>query len=288
MPASLLASGPARIPFYRDTRFKNRRDGDAGMKHLQAVLIDIDGVLHVGLTPVPGAAEALRRLRRAGPKVAFLTNASRVPRGRLVAGLRAMGFEIADGEVRTAVLAARALIEQRGLRPFLFVHPDLRPDWEGISCDEPNAVVIGDAAETFKYPALNAAFRVLMRDPNVPLIAMGANRYYQAADGLNLDMGAFVAALEYASRRKAEFTGKPSAKFFEEALSAMGIEAEHAVMIGDDLENDIGAAQKVGLRGVLVRTGKFRTKDESDSQVHPHAIVDDFPAAVALLLQGLE
>ena len=258
------------------------------MKHLQAVLIDIDGVLHVGLTPVPGAAKALRRLRQAGLRVAFLTNATRLPHDRLVAGLRAMGFDIADSEVQTAALAARAVVEQRGLRPYLLVHPDLQPDWEGISRHEPNAVVVGDAAETLNYTALNAAFRVLMRGPNVPLIAMGANRYYQAADGLNLDMGAFVAALEYASRRKAEYTGKPSVKFFEGTLNAMGIAPDHAVMIGDDLENDIGAAQAVGLRGVLVRTGKFRSKDESDSRVHPSAIADDFPAAVTLLLQGME
>lgn len=250
----------------------------------EAVLIDIDGVLHVGLVPVPGAGSALLRLRGAGVKLKFLTNASRIPRHGLVSGLQAMGFEIRDDEILTAGLAARAIVEGRKLRPYLLIHPGLLPDWEGVSCEEPNAVVVGDARESFSYSALNAAFRVLISDVEAPLIALGANRYYQASEGLQLDMGAFVAALEYAVRRKAEYAGKPSSLFFENALRMLHVCAGRAVMIGDDIENDIGAAQQVGVRGILVRTGKYRPQDEIDQSIRADVVADNFPAAVDQIL----
>lgn len=250
-----------------------------------AVLIDIDGVLHVGATPVPGAVEALDRLRKAGLRLAFLTNTTRHTRQALVDSLSGMGFDIPPAEIQTAALAARAVVERRGLRPHLLIHPDLRRDWEGVSTDDPNAVVIGDAGDGFTYSALNQAFRVLMRDDAVPLIAMGANRYFRAEDGLSLDMGPFVAALEFAGRRQAEYTGKPAAAFFETALAALDVPAANAVMIGDDLENDVVAAQNAGLRGILVRTGKYRPQDEHHPQLHPQVVADDFVQAVRALLE---
>lgn len=259
---------------------------ESSMKMPEAVLVDIDGVLHVGLVPVPGASKALRRLRSAGLKLKFLTNASRISREGLVSGLQGMGFEVCEDEVLTAGLAARALVERRKLRPHLLIHPGLLRDWQGILCEQPNAVVVGDAREGFSYAALNAAFRVLMDDGNTALIALGANRYYQASEGLQLDMGAFVAALEYAVRRKAEYTGKPSPSFFKTALQALNVSGVNAVMIGDDLENDIGAAQRVGLRGILVRTGKYRSRDETDRRIHANFVADDFAAAVDQVLSG--
>lgn len=254
---------------------------------LRAVLIDIDGVLHVGQDPVRGAIAALRRLRDAGLRLAFLTNTTRRTRQVLVQSLSRMGFDIAPDEVQTAALAARAVVERRGLRPHLLVHPELMPDWAGIDRGEPNAVVVGDAGPGFTYDAMNAAFRVLMRDQSVPLIAMGANRYFRDDDGLSLDMGPFVTALEFAARRQAEYTGKPAAAFFETALATLDVPAAAAAMIGDDLENDVVAAQAVGLHGVLVRTGKYRPQDEQEPDSPAQAVADDFAAAVDHLLDRI-
>ncbi len=254
---------------------------------LAAVLIDIDGVLHVGAAPVSGAAAALQRLRDAGLRLAFLTNTTRRTRQALIESLDGMGFDIPPDEIQTAALAARAVVERRGLRPHLLIHPDLAPDWEGVRTDDANAVVIGDAGEGFTYAALNEAFRVLIRDDAVPLIAMGANRYFRATDGLSLDMGPFVAALEFAGRRQAEYTGKPAAAFFETAMAALDVPAANAVMIGDDLENDVVAAQDAGLHGILVRTGKYRPQDEQDPKLQPQTVADNFVEAVRGLLESI-
>ena len=247
----------------------------------RAVLIDLAGVLHVGDRPVPGAAAALQRLRASGLPLRFLTNTTRSPRQALVQLLHSMGLSVAPEEIQTAVRATAQLVRQRGLHPHYLVHPAIAEE-VGPSHPEPDAVVLGDAGEHFTFDALNRAFRLLQA--GCPLIAMARNRYFQEPDGLTLDLGAFVAALEYGAGVRAEVVGKPAAPFFLGALAELGVVPGEAVLIGDDLRDDIGGAQAVGIPGVLVRTGKFRPADESAGDIRAARVVDDFAAAVALLL----
>lgn len=248
-----------------------------------AVLIDLAGVLHVGSDAVPGAVEALARLRATGVPLRFLTNTTRSPREAIVALLHGLGFDVAAAEIHTAVHATRQLVDQRRLRPHYLIHPDIA-DEMGPSHPEPNAVVIGDAGPHFTFDGLNTVFRLLMQ--GLPLIAMARNRYFKETDGLTLDLGAFVAALEYAAGIEAEVVGKPAQPFFQGALQELGVEPAAAVLIGDDLHDDIGGAQRAGIAGILVRTGKFRPADETDGEVHPVRVVDDFAAAVSAIHGG--
>lgn len=247
----------------------------------QAVLIDLAGVLHTGDMPLPGAVAALARLRRSGLPLRFLTNTTRSPSASVIAKLQRMGFELHPGEVQTAVLATRKLVAMRGLKPHYLVHPDIAGEI-GPSSREPDCVVLGDAGTYFSYEALNVVFRMLMH--GLPLLAMARNRYFMEEDGLSLDMGAYVAGLEYSSGRPAEIVGKPAPSFFETALAELGVAAADAVLIGDDLADDIGGAQSAGIAGILVRTGKFRPEDEQHTLIQPQQVVDDFAAAVAALL----
>jgi HAD superfamily hydrolase (TIGR01458 family) len=247
----------------------------------QAILIDLAGVLHIDDEPLPGAAEALVALRASGLPIRFLTNTTRSPRSRIVAKLRQIGFAIEADEIQTAVLATQNLVRQRNLHPHYLVHPDITEEI-GNSHEAPDAVVLGDAGPHFDFASLNQVFRLLMR--GLPFIVMARNRYFMEKDGLTLDMGAFVAGLEYSSGRTAEVVGKPALPFFRAALDELGIAAERAVLIGDDLADDIGGAQAAGIPGILVRTGKFRATDEAHLEIRPAVIVDDFPAAVATLL----
>jgi len=249
----------------------------------QAILIDLAGVLHIDDEPIAGAADALADLRASGLPIRFLTNTTRSPRSRIVANLRQMGFEVEAEEILTAVLATRNLVRQRNLHPHYLVHPDIAEEI-GCSHAEPDAVVLGDAGHHFNFESLNRVFRLLMQ--GLPFIAMARNRYFMEIDGLTLDMGAFVAGLEYSSGRTAEVVGKPAIPFFHAALDELGIAPEQAVLIGDDLSDDIGGAQAAGIPGILVRTGKFRTTDEDHPLIRPALTLDDFPAAVARLLGG--
>lgn len=247
----------------------------------KAILIDLAGVLHTGDEALPGAVQSLARLRASGLALRFLTNTTRTPSKDLFARLQRMGFTLAAGEIQTAALAARTLVRQRRRRPLWLVHPDIAAEM-GESMTDPDIVVLGDMGTHFTYPILNRAFRLLME--GLPLMAMARNRYFMEPDGLSLDMGAFVAGLEYSAGVTAEITGKPAAAFFAAALAELGVSAGEAVLIGDDLGDDIGGAQRAGIPGILVRTGKFRPGDEAHPEIKPAAVVDDFTAAVDAII----
>lgn len=249
----------------------------------QAVLIDLAGVLHVGDSAIPGAVAAMRRLRASGLPLRFLTNTTRSPRSAIVAMLRRLDFDIAPEEVQTAVLATRHFVQSRWRAPHYLVHPDIA-DEVGPSSPTPDVVVLGDAGPHFTFDRMNTAFRLVMG--GLPLVAMAKNRYFKESDGLTLDMGAYVVALEFATGTQATVVGKPAAPFFLGALEELGVAPEHAVLIGDDLRDDIGGAQAAGIPGILVRTGKFRPGDDEDPDIRPRLVANDFAAAVEAILSA--
>jgi HAD superfamily hydrolase (TIGR01458 family) len=269
----------ARENPYRCTSvFKATAKASAAMA-IGGVLLDLDGVLYVGREPVPGATEALARLRTAALPLGFVTNTTRRSRRVIRADLAAMGFAIADDELFTPARAAREWIGAQGASPFLLIHPGLAEDFAGLPYGK-DAVVVGDAGDGFTYAALNEAFRLLIA--GAPLLALATNRYFRDADGLSLDAGPFVAALEHASGTRALLFGKPAPAFFQAALSALGRRAEESVMIGDDVEADVNGAIAAGLAGILVRTGKYRPGD--DTRIDPRGtVVDDVAAAVGFV-----
>ncbi|XP_030131407.4 phospholysine phosphohistidine inorganic pyrophosphate phosphatase isoform X2 [Taeniopygia guttata] len=170
-----------------------------------------------------------------------------------------MGFDVSAAQVTAPAPAACRLLRERGLRPHLLVHDDLVPEFAEINKTNPNCVVLGDAAENFTYANLNEAFRLLIGMEKPVLISLGKGRYYKETDGLKLDVGAYMKALEYACDVQAEVVGKPAKTFFESALAELGVPPEQAIMIGDDIVNDVGGAQQCGMRALQVRTGKYRS-----------------------------
>ncbi len=250
------------------------------MAGFRGVLLDIDGVLYVGAEPLPGAREAVGRLRAAGTPLRFLTNTTRRPRRIIRQAVAAMGFEIDDAELFTPAAAARDWLRAQGLSPFLLIHPALGEDFAGLPAGE-DAVVIGDAGDEFTYAHLNHAFRLVM--DGAPLLALAVNRYFRETDGLSLDVGAFVAALEFATGTKARVLGKPAPEFYAAAVAALGCAPAEAAMIGDDVEADVNGAIAAGLSGILVRTGKYRPEDEG--RLDPSGLAfDDVSEAVQHVL----
>ncbi len=249
---------------------------------IKAILFDLAGVLHEGARPLAGAVQAVEQARAAGLGVRFVTNTSRTTRRTLLGRLREMGFAVEEAEIFTAPLAARAYIETRGWRPFLLVHPDLEQEFADLDTHRPDTVVVGDAAEDFSYANLNLAFRLLMK--GAPLIAIGTNRYFREADGLSLDAGPFVRALEYASGASAVVVGKPAQAFFFAAVQDLACKPEEVAMIGDDVAADVVGACQSGLYGYLVQTGKFQAGDENQVPGERARLVRDVGEAVAVIL----
>ncbi|MCM0080172.1 TIGR01458 family HAD-type hydrolase [Geomonas sp. Red32] len=227
---------------------------------IKGVLLDLSGTIHLGPNPLPGAVAAVGSLEKRGIPVRFVTNTSRRTRDTLYRDLNEMGFNIPREHIFTAPLAVRRYLELHSLRPYLLVHPNLFADFQGIPRENPNAVVVGDAEDDFSYEKMNEAFRLLKQ--GAKLLATGRTRYFEGKDGLELDAGPYVAALEYAAQMSAVVLGKPSADFFLEAAEELGLHPSECVMIGDDPETDVAAAVRAGLHGILVKTGKYREGDE--------------------------
>ena len=251
-----------------------------------ALLLDIDGVLHVGDEPLPGAVESLQLLRELAGGVRLVTNTTSKSRRAIVEHLRGLGFEVGEGEVVTPAALAVAHCRDRGYgRVSLMVGDSLREDMDELDAaadDEPTeAIVLGDLGPGFTPETLNAAFRRLM--DGAELIVLQHNRYWRRADGLALDVGAYAAALEYASGVEPIVVGKPSREFFVAALDQLGAEPAAAVMVGDDIEADVGGGLDAGIASILVRTGKYREDAVAASGVVPSATVDSIADLPALL-----
>jgi HAD superfamily hydrolase (TIGR01458 family) len=244
------------------------------------VLLDLDGVVYVGDQPVPGAAEAISWLARQGIAHVFLTNTTSRPRQALVTKLAGLGISTRADQILTPAVSAVAWLRRHGItRPALFVPEATAAEFaelDPLPDDAEHgagAVVIGDLGEGWSYPTLNRALRLLTSDAGIPLVALGMTRYWRAEDGLRLDAGAFVRALEYAAGRTAVVVGKPDPTFYAAAVDALHVPAEEVVMIGDDIRTDIEGAQRAGLPGVRVRTGTFSASDLSGG-VRPDAVLD--------------
>jgi HAD superfamily hydrolase (TIGR01458 family) len=241
------------------------------------ILLDIDGVLHVSGEPIPGAVEAVARLRAAGHSLRFVTNNSTRPRDALAEDLRSIGFELDETEIQTTPRAA--VRELAGRRVLALVMPSIVSDLEGLELvgHDAQAVLIGGCDETlepnqvFSYMNLSRAFDELQAGAS--FYCLHKNRWWQTSRGPMLDGGAFVAGLEYATGREATVLGKPSPAYFAAALDALGAEPELTWLVTDDIDADVRGAQLFGMRTALVRTGKFRPEQLESTAVVPDAVM---------------
>ncbi len=256
---------------------------------IRGVLFDLDGVLYNGEDPVPGAADAVEKVRQSGVATLFVTNTTSRPRGALVAKLAKFGIMAAPADILTPPVAAAAWIRSRGGGPAaLFVPEGTRAEFAGLEASDDDAVgyvVIGDLGAAWDYQRLNKAFRLLHGRPERRLVALGLTRFWQSSDGANLDVAPFVAALECATGCTATVMGKPSKEFFLQAAARLGLPPEELLMIGDDLRVDVLGGLRAGLRSALVRTGKFRPSD-LDGDERPDWVLDSVCDLPALLADG--
>ncbi|CAD5111869.1 DgyrCDS1135 [Dimorphilus gyrociliatus] len=250
---------------------------------LEAALIDLSGTLHIDNEPTRNAVSSLHRLRESGVKVKFVTNTTKESLSSLYNRLINIGFSIDKNEIYTSLTAAKNYITENKIRPLLLLDDDAKKDFDGVVETEPNGVVVGLSPKSFNYDTLNKAFRLLLHGH--PLIAIHKARYFKKADGLYLGPGPFVSALEYASNAKPILIGKPNESFFQEALSQLNCQANKTVMIGDDVHDDLEGASKIGMKSVLVKTGKYREKDECKiPNFRPTCIVNDFSESVEWII----
>ena len=255
---------------------------------MAAILLDIDGVLHVSGEAIRGGPEAVRQLRENGHRLRFVTNNTTQSHRALAGELRDLGFELDDEELQTTALAAAR--ELAGKRVLALTMAAVLEDLEAVELvgEDADAVLLGGADETdetnrvFSYMNLARAFAEL--EAGADLYCLHRNRWWQTSRGPLLDAGCFVAGLEYACEVEATVLGKPSPAYFAAAVAALDAEPELTWMVGDDLDADVAGAQRFGLRTALVRTGKFRPDELERSTISPDVVL----SSVADLPRWLE
>jgi HAD superfamily hydrolase (TIGR01458 family) len=259
----------------------------AHLSFIRGILFDLDGVLYVGSTVIEGAIEAINKIRKCGYRCRFITNTSTLSAASLHEKLTGLGFDIAEHEIISATKAALIYLQQFD-DPVchLLLADDVKQDFSHFRQSDRKAdfVIVGDIGETWSYQLLNNVFNLLIN--GAELIAIHKNRFWQTERGLQMDIGGFVTALEYASRKQATIIGKPSHDFFKAALTELELPPEQTAIVGDDIDSDIGGGQHAGLTGILVKTGKYRQDYAENSPVVPSLIIPSV-AELPALLPGL-
>jgi len=254
---------------------------------IRGLLLDLEGVLYQGAAPIRGAVEAMAALRKRGLAVRYLTNTTTRPRRVIAERLNGMGFAVEPAEVFSPPAAAARLLAGMGVRRIhLAAAPELAEDFPDVELvgegDAADAVVLGDLYKGFTWDSLNGLFQIMAA--GAPLIALHKNRVSKRDEGISLDLGPFVVALEYAADTLAHVVGKPSGDFFALALASLGLPPAEVLMVGDDIEADIGGALSAGLAAVQVRTGKYRPQDDTHPTIRPSGRIEsivDLPAWVS-------
>ena len=252
---------------------------------IEGVLFDLDGVLYVGGQVIPGAQQALSWLQQHTIPCRFITNTSTKTAAAVAAKLKQLGFNIEDEQIFSAVSATRDFLRRQGSPSVhLLIRESARAEFAEFDQDpeQPDYVVVGDIGAAWNYELLNRVFRELMG--GAELVAMHKNKYWQTETGLQMDIGAFVAGLEFVTSKQATIIGKPASDFFHLATASLGLAPDRVLIVGDDIENDIGGGQASGLVGALVRTGKYRDEVARHSSVVPDFLIDsiaDLPVLLA-------
>ncbi len=249
------------------------------MTTISGLLVDIDGVLTVSWQPLPGIPEAFAKLRARDLSIRLGTNTTTRTRDEIAQQLEDLGLAVDASEILTAPAATAAFLrrEYPGARCLLINEGDLTDDLEGVDLvgDGPvDVVLIGGAGPTFSYELVNRAFHALTE--GAAFVAMHRNLSWRTTDGLQLDSGAFITGLEAATGVEATVVGKPSPAFFASGLEVLGLPSDQVAMVGDDVINDVLAAQAVGMTGVLVRTGKFHAESVAELNKQPDVVLDSF------------
>ncbi|MDE0009649.1 MAG: TIGR01458 family HAD-type hydrolase [Candidatus Poribacteria bacterium] len=249
----------------------------------KAFLIDLDGTLYFKGEPCPGAIETVNYLRQEKYQLRFLTNTTAKTPKMLHAQMQALGFGIYENEIFNATYACLLYLRAQPEASCHFMVDDaVKAFFEGIPIDNdaPDFVVVGDYGEGFDFHALNNAFRLLI--DGAELIALQKGLYWFSPEGIRLDCGAFVTLLEAAAGKTATIMGKPSEMFFKTVLNNLQLAPKDVVVVGDDITSDIVGAERMKMRSILVKTGKFKPNQLENPVAKPTWVLDSVSALAQL------
>jgi len=251
------------------------------------LIIDLDGVVWVGATAVPGAIAAIAQLRARGIRLLFMTNDPRGSRAEYAARLSALGVQVDEGEIATSGSALAALVRERegaGTTAFVIGTPSLKGELTQAGLEllageagREAEVVAVSGHDGFNYDELRIATQALRRGAR--LYAAGRDATFPMPDGPWPATGAVVAAVEVAGGKRAISVGKPEPVLFELARSLLG-DCRRVAIVGDNLAADIAGGNRAGLTTILVLTGTSGRDDIAGAEVTPDIVLPDLAAVM--------
>lgn len=250
---------------------------------IKGYIFDLDGTFYVGDKAIEGAADLIVHLREKEIPFRFTTNTTTRSLDSLIAKLNRLGLPIRPEESFGAVKAAVEFLRSKNSPTcFLVLAKEVLSDFVEFEISEtsPDYIVVGDI-DYWSYDLLNKLFGLIMNGSQ--LVALHKGRYWQTESGLQLDIGVFIVGLEYVTGREAIVIGKPSQSLFQLVLKDMNLTAEQVAMVGDDLINDVKGAQEAGMKGILVRTGKFREEFLAETNIKPDMVINSVAELSRLL-----
>lgn len=250
------------------------------------LLIDLDGVLKIGNSPAVDAEEFLSFINENKIPACILSN-STLRTGDLVRDFfSSQNIDLTIPAI-TAFDAALSFVKknykkvQVYCRDYLIHHFD-----EMIDNENPEAIIIGDIEDRWNYNIVNDIFKKVFSGAD--LVAMHKNKYWNPHGELLIDAGAFIHGIEFSSGKEAILIGKPSPLYFKAALEKINCNIENRFyMIGDDIENDIKAAQDIGGTGILIYTGKTKFPLEKNINAKPDFEVHSLKQVIGILKREL-
>lgn len=252
---------------------------------IKALLVDLDGVIYQNRKLIPGVPAALKKLDTAGLPYRFITNTTRKTKKALIEDLSEYGLKLSASQVFAAPHAALQYCLQKNYSRVWLVTSDagMEVDFNALTLtsETPQAVIVGDLGSGFQYTILNVIFEKLMS--GAELIAMHKNRYWLHDHLLKMDLGPFIAALEYAAGIEAVVVGKPAAAFFKLACEDWQLPMNQIAMVGDDLDADIGGANAAGMISIQVKTGKYLRESAQSHLQKPDYLITSFAEIPELL-----
>jgi len=258
------------------------------LKQIKGILADIDGTLYFKGSPIPGAIEAVEKLRKKDIKMLFFTNTdSKSPR-TMFNTLIEYGFSIKEREIFTPIIALKEfLAECPDKKIYLVTTEEVKEEFQMFrqikGSEVPDFVIIGDFHDKWDVNRLNIAFKYVIKH-KAKLLGTQGNKYYLDRNGEPvIDTGSFVWMIANAANVTPKIFGKPSKEYFVQALKRLDLLAKNAVVIGDDIESDIEGALNANIRGILVKTGKGQFFNPLESDIHPNIVINSFSSILELL-----
>jgi phosphoglycolate/pyridoxal phosphate phosphatase family enzyme len=248
---------------------------------VSSLVCDMDGVLYRGTEVIPGAPEALMRLRARGIKVLFCTNNSNPTVPQYVERLASFGIESRTDEILSSAVVTEAVLRERGLaggRALVIGGEGLREAASRaglrIEADRQRAdvdVVLVGWDRDFDYPAMRRAAAAVRK--GATFIASNKDATFPASDGLWPGAGAILASIETASGRQAEVVGKPHAPMM--AAIARRLEGRGRIgTIGDRSDTDLAGGFQMGWMTILVLSGVTGRAEVPELDPQPDLVVE--------------